>query len=548
MKKIWKYGCITSLSFISLAAHSSEPISTAYLTSWGLPADVTAMETSNANHILLSFGEWDENLNIKTSDEIATDQKYDPYWMQSSYIFWTQDKFKTPERKYLIAFGGQTYETIWDYISTDEDRDILVDRLVEVLDTKFPVYKKNASPDEVITCLDTSWDGTCNYANYQLVGEVQLDGLDFDFEKAARITEEENENLLKLISALRQRKPDTILSLTTYHVGADPVNCADNSVFEGCSYTEDQRSTHHGEVLPALTQGKDLFDMFNVMAYDAGKKFDYKQAMENYAQAVGDASKVVLGVTINSQWGPKDQGGNFVETRENNLERGSWQSANGYGGTFVWALGANTEQLSFSEQVDYYNDIIETYDNTPIPTEQSLDIPTEPSFSVYSKVGQDLLKDNGLGEPRLNSLYYIDFVLNDGTIHTVSFHIRSKKWTKSWKWPVLFARAVNRENLDYAFVTSNEDNENTGEIKYSGYRNKLVIDSNRLSDIVIRSSDILNREVDATYKGTPLTSGDNLLLRVNFSDGSSLDFSDTVIGDSPVVIESIQLSNESLDQ
>lgn len=541
MKKIWKYGCIASLSFISLAAHSSEPISTAYLTSWGLPEDVTAMEKSNANHILLSFGQWDENLNIKTSDGIATAPKYDPYWMQSSYIFWTQDKLKTPERKYLIAFGGQTYEQIWDYISTDEDRDILVDRLVEVLDTKFPVYKKNASPDEVIICLNASWDGSCNYANYQLVGEVQLDGLDFDFEKAARITEEENENLIKLISDLRQRKPDTILSLTTYHVGADPVNCADNSVFEGCSYTEDQRSTHHGEVLPALTQGKDLFDMFNVMAYDAGKKFDYKQAMENYAQAVGDASKVVLGVTINSQWGPKDQGGNFVETRENNLERGSWQSANGYGGTFVWALGANTEQLSFSEQVDYYNDIIEAYGD-------SSNVPAEPSFNVYSRVNQKLLNRNGLGKPGLNSRHDIDFVLNDKTIHTVSFEISDIFWTESWRWPVLFARAVNNENLDYAFVTSNDDNENTGEILASSYRNKLVIDSNRVSDIVIRSDDFFNLDIDATYKGKTLTSGDNLLLRVNFSDGSSLDFSDTVTGDSPVVIESIQLSNESLDQ
>ncbi|MFC5079752.1 hypothetical protein VTH8203_04440 [Vibrio thalassae] len=538
---IWKYTSIALLSSVTLAAHSSEPISTAYLTSWGLPEDATAMEKSNANHILLSFGEWDANLNIKTSDGIATVPEYDPYWMQSGYIFWTQDKFKSPERKYLIAFGGQTYEQIWDYITTDEDRDILVDKLVGVLDTKFPVYKKNASPEEVLTCLDTNWDGSCNYSNYQFVGEVQLDGLDFDFEKAARITEEENENLIKLISDLRQRKPDTILSLTTYHVGADPVNCADNSVFEGCSYTEDQRSSHHGEVLPALTQGKDLFDMFNVMAYDAGKNFDYKQAMKNYAQAVGDASKVVLGVTINAQWAPKDQDprGNFVETRENNLERGSWQSTNGYGGTFVWAFGASTENLSFSDQVDYYNAVIQAYgDNV------STDPVLEPAFNVYSRVDQKLLNRNGLGEPAPGNLYHIDFVLNDDTVDTVSFDISNVYWTKPWRWTVILARAVNNANLDYAFVTSNEDNENTGEILASGYRNKLVIDSNQVSNVIIRSENIVNLDIDAAYTGTTLTSGDTLTLKVNFTDGTSLDFSDTVTSSSPVVIKSIQLGNE----
>ncbi|MFO4689025.1 glycoside hydrolase family 18 protein [Vibrio cholerae] len=537
-RKTCKYGALALLSATSLSAHSSEPVSTAYLTSWGLTEDAAAaLEKSNANHILLSFGEWDENLEVMTSDGIASIPEYDPYWMPNSYILWTQDKLKSPERNYLIAFGGQTYENIWDYIATDEQRDLLVDKLSALLDTEYPVYKKNASPDEVVKCLSYNWNGTqCEYNNYQMVGTTKLDGLDFDFEKGARITEQENENLLKLVSSLRQRKPDAILSLTTYHVGADPVECANNDVFEGCSYTENQRSSHHGEVLPALTQGKDLFDMFNVMAYDAGKNFDYQQAMKNYAQVVGDAGKVVLGVTMNSQWAPKEQGGNFVETKEKNLERGSWQSNNGYGGTFVWAFGFNTEQMSFSDQVDYYNEIIESYGDSSNP-------PAKPSFNVFSQVSQNLLNSNGLGQPAVNSLYQIDFVLRDQTVHTVSFEIPNEYWAKFWRWPVLFARAVNNENLGYAFVTSNDNNNNNGEVVASSYKNKLVVDSNAVSNVVIRSDDIFNLEIDATYKGKALSAGDNLQLRVNFSDGSSLNFSDIVTGDSPIIIESIRLSN-----
>ncbi|MCW1890622.1 hypothetical protein OK016_21160 [Vibrio chagasii] len=49
---------------------------------------------------------------------------------------------------------------------------------------------------------------------------------------------------------------------------------------------------------------KNDFDFFNVMTYDASRNFLYEVAMANYAEYIGDKSKIVLGNTINSQWAP----------------------------------------------------------------------------------------------------------------------------------------------------------------------------------------------------------------------------------------------------
>jgi chitinase len=76
--------------------------------------------------------------------------------------------------------------------------------------------------------------------------------------------------------------------------------------------------------------------------------------MANYARAVGDKKKIILGNTINSQWGPE---GRYVESKENNLTRAAWQAEQGYGGVFVWALGSNNVQLSFPDQVSYLNEM-----------------------------------------------------------------------------------------------------------------------------------------------------------------------------------------------
>ncbi|WP_312202537.1 PKD domain-containing protein [Kosakonia cowanii] len=340
-----------------LAAENNRIMS--YLTSWGLPQDAaTQLEKSNVDTFFLSFGGWNQNGEISSSDNIIKPAEYDPYWLSPSYTSWTQTKLAAPSKRMLVAFGGETYERMWGYIADAASREKIAQGLVKLLKTDFPVYKKDMKPEEMVGgCLSANWDKTCNMASFQKAGTVQLDGIDFDYEKVARLTPQENQNLLilaKRVKSLLGPNSGKVLSLTTYHVGADPESCASPSVMENCSFIEDARSAHHGEVLGLLTAGRDVFDFFNVMTYDAGPRFRYDVAMANYARAVGDKKKIILGNTINSQWGPE---GRYVESKENNLTRAAWQAEQGYGGVFVWALGSNNVQLSFPDQVSYLNEM-----------------------------------------------------------------------------------------------------------------------------------------------------------------------------------------------
>jgi hypothetical protein len=94
-----------------------------------------------------------------------------------------------------------------------------------------------------------------------------------------------------------------------------------------------------------------LFDFYQVMAYDAGQNYLYKIAMANYAQYV-PKSKLVLGLTINSQW---KEGGNFVEADDELAKRAVWAREEVYQGIFTWALGSNTQSRSFANQIAVIN-------------------------------------------------------------------------------------------------------------------------------------------------------------------------------------------------
>ncbi|WP_426817250.1 glycosyl hydrolase family 18 protein [Winslowiella sp. 2C04] len=365
MKKIPFSLIIGATLFAQTVSASEQNRTISYLTSWGLHNDdANVIKSSKVDTFLLSFGKWDSEGNIETSDNIASVPAYDGYWMPVAYSTWTQVKLAQPQKKMMIAFGGQTYEEIWSHLNSEAGREKVAKGLVKKLNTPFPVYKKNLKPEELVgECQSQNWDGSCNMGAYQRAGTVYLDGIDFDFEKEARLTEEENDNLLKLSQRVRELLgPDSkkLLSLTTYHVGADPVECMNNTVEKDCSYVEDKRSSHHGEVLSLLAKSKDVYDFFNVMTYDAGRNFRYKVAMANYARAVGDASKIVVGATINKQWAAE---GNFVESRQNNIARAEWQAENNYGGFFVWTLGASTEQMNMEDQVDYINEMKTAADN-----------------------------------------------------------------------------------------------------------------------------------------------------------------------------------------
>ena len=362
MKKLTLPLLIGGALLAQSALGADTPRAVSYLTSWG-GVGVESVETLKevtANTLLLSFGGWDENGNISTSDNIAAMPSYDPWFVQASaYSAWSQLKLEQPNKKIMVAFGGEKYESIWSYLESPQTRENLAQNMVKLLNTNFPVYKKNLKPGEMVgECLYTNWEGQCDMGVNQLAGTVQLDGVDFDFEKVARLTPEENDNVLAVAKRVREllnaSGSKKLISLTTYHVGADPDACQSNQVTDNCSFIEDSRSSHHGEALPLLTKGKDVFDFFNVMAYDAGTRFKYDVAMANYARAIGDKKKIVLGQTINDQWGPE---GRFVESRDTNVKRAGWQAENGYGGFFIWTLGYNNQQLSLSQQVDYFNEM-----------------------------------------------------------------------------------------------------------------------------------------------------------------------------------------------
>lgn len=325
-----------------------------YFTSWGA-SDFTAehLKQSKMDTLMLSFGRWDTAGNISTSDALLKND-YSRDYMEPTYIAWTQTKLANPNMKMLLAFGGETFEYMWSDLASAANRETIAQGLVKLLNTGFPVYKKNLKPEEMVgDCLahDYSGSGACDMKSYQRAGTVYLDGIDFDYEKSARLTPEENDHLLKLaqrVKTLLGTNSNKILSLTTYHVGADPVSCLENKTSD-CSFSGG--SIHFGEVLNLLQQSKGVFDFYNVMAYDAGQNFKYDVAMRNYANAVGDASKIVLGQTINDQWGEGDI--RWVESREKNVARAEWQAANNYGGFFVWTLGSNNQQLSVKDQVAY---------------------------------------------------------------------------------------------------------------------------------------------------------------------------------------------------
>jgi len=341
----------------SLTAHAADSYKMAYLTSWGL-SNPEVLEQSKINTYMLSFGQWDAQGVISTSDGIASVPEYNAYFMSPAYITWTNLKFNNPQRKMIISFGGQAYESIWSYISTPEQRQAVAKNLAALLTQNFPVYSKNLSPSQQVgDCLSMNWDGSCNFATYQSAGTVQLDGIDFDFEKAARLTDEEGANLLDLATRVKALIPSNkLMSLTTYHVGADPVNCADNTVTENCSFVESSRSAHNGEVIKLLEDSKNVFNFFNAMTYDAGNAFKYQVAMQNYAQHVGSKAKVLVGTSNNQQWAST---GPCTETQANNVQRAKWASENGYGGFFIWALGANSNQMSMADQVSTTNAMID---------------------------------------------------------------------------------------------------------------------------------------------------------------------------------------------
>lgn len=258
--------------------------------------------------------------------------------------FWTQLKMSHPEKKILLSFGANTNDS-FKKLTEAAFREKLANNLVKLLNTSFPVYKKT--------------EGCQTNCSYKEVGKVYLDGIDFRFWYATGfphpIDENQNDGVLKLFQLVREKLgPDShkLLSLSTAAEGADPIECKDNTVFENCSYTGNRRAYYHGQLLPLLKKGKNVFDFFNVNDSRAGDDYQYKVALANYVHAVGDSKKIVLGLTV-----PSDNEG-CVNSRYEYMVRAEWQASNNYGGfSFRSLTGGTIAGRSFAPLLEYFNDL-----------------------------------------------------------------------------------------------------------------------------------------------------------------------------------------------
>lgn len=330
---------------------AEQPKRIAYLTSWGLPNDAPqTFRNSLADAYMLSFARWDKNGQITSSDGLLDVPQKMPRHVPLSYLTWTQIAHKSPQTKILVSFGGQDYDDIWNLIDSDGAIDRLANNITLLLNTDFPVY--TASIDET---------QACDSCDYKLLGHTQLAGVDFDFEQSTRLSERQNTQLTKLVKKIRSLIGDSkLIALTTYHVGADPAECRNPNYYERCSFTNPQRSVHHGEVRTVLTASLGLIDFYNVMTYDAGRGFDYQTSLRNYAAIIKQPQKLKVGISINRQWGPS---GGFVMPHKANIERIEWQKRHGFGGFFVWALGASTEIRSLQSQIELFNHLASITDD-----------------------------------------------------------------------------------------------------------------------------------------------------------------------------------------
>jgi hypothetical protein len=311
---------------------------------------------------MLSFAKWDKLGNISSSDNIVkkpatmpittpqTKPQNVPKSIPKGYLSWTQLAHASPQTQMIISFGGQEYEDIWNTMGSQHHSEIIANNIAKLLTTEFPVYQKIAKSD----CKQKRCDDN---SDYQIIGHTQLSGIDFDFEQAARLTLGQNQQLAFLAKRVRELVGNSkSIVLTTYHVGADPINCKDSSIIENCSYREPERSSHHGEALGLLQSSIGVFDFYNVMTYDAGRNFDYKTSMSNYSKAVGGRADLRFGISINRQWG---QLGGFVMPLQENNARAAWQAEEKYGGFFVWALGASSEARSLDSQIRIFNSFVD---------------------------------------------------------------------------------------------------------------------------------------------------------------------------------------------
>jgi len=359
---------LLSSSAYALIAVDDLPDKGAYFTGWGQTEGAAQKFIDNArdtsfsapgsriNLFLLAFLRWDGLGYIK--DDNAFVYSADPYWKSNAYkelrkIYTAVHDGTIPGKKtkFIVSFGGYSYAGMWDVLLEDDLRETLARNLVALMGGKIGKF----------------WDG------YKDIEGFSVDGIDLDFERSIRITPELNDALILLVERVRELQQDDIflnnigiskdsvkddiITLTTYHVGVDPVNCTIDTNLgpsDGCSYVNDKRSIHNGEVtrLFEKIRNKNLFDLYNIMEYDAGqgKDFHPEVSIDNYLKYV-PANRLLAGISIKEQWGPD---GKFTRSRPENAGFINLYKSKNLRGFFIWSIGGIPKTPSEDIETHYY--------------------------------------------------------------------------------------------------------------------------------------------------------------------------------------------------
>ena len=303
----------------------------AYLTSWSSNTlDLTQL-SKNVTELNLAFG----NIDASSLKPVGSDGMLDPdsgkTWKQAAYNIWTTYKYNNPNSKILLAFGGATYSDLWTSTLTDSNAAAIAQNMADAMNAEYPVYQFDSQ-----------------YVPH-VIGNVNLDGVDLDVETGGgRLTDQQANNVITLIKALRAAMPNKIITLTEFSTAADPASCQ-TTPGPDCSFVG---SAHSGEMTNVLTEAGQDLDWVNDMAYDAGPNYPYQISLNNIAKYIPQ-NKVVLGLDFEKQWGPK---GDFIETLNELVNRATWSKSNNFGGNMVWALGASSG-IPLDQQVESMNKI-----------------------------------------------------------------------------------------------------------------------------------------------------------------------------------------------
>lgn len=263
--------------------------------------------------------------------------------IQPTYQNWTTYAYNHPNVKMMLSLGGASFSAMWSNLNSDQAAQNMANAIIKMLSTQYPVYApaNTGNVQSAFAVNGAVGSAGAQYGNSHLLGYVQMGGVDFDVEvSGAQQMAAMTPYLVKVVNAVHSALPNKAITFATFSVAADPANA--------CTVPG---SAHCGEALPLINAinaaGLKNYVTYNVMAYDAGTDFVlptsvnggvplYQKAMQNYVNAVGDSSKVVLGLDLQAQWGVASP---LTCAQLASEAQWAYQHPSLAGGTFLWEIG-----------------------------------------------------------------------------------------------------------------------------------------------------------------------------------------------------------------